>query len=531
MPLPLTPLPPLIPEPTQLIARPGLFTLDAHTTMRCAPGAESAGALLRTLLAPATGLPLALSPTGEVVLVLDSGLGGLGEEGYGLTISPQGLLLRAARPAGLLRGIQTIRQLLPPEALSDMPQPRDHWPLPCVEITDVPRHSWRGAMLDVARHFRPVGFVRRYVDLLAFHKLNVLHLHLTDDQGWRMPVSAYPDLTEIGGHRAETVVGAAGSGTYDGTPHGGSYTRRELTDLVAYAAERGVEVVPEIEMPGHVRAALAAYPELGNHPGVRHEVWTEWGVCDTVLGVHDLALDFCRTVLAEVMDVFPSPYVHVGGDECPTGEWAVSPSALRRVAEEGLAGPAALQGWFMGRVGAFLTAHGRRPMGWAETGSELPPGFVVATWRDQAHGLAAARRGHQVVMAHHRSTYLDYPQSADPAEPPGQPGEPVDLRTVHSYQPVPAAWEPEAAARVIGIQCQLWTEYASTPGHVEYLTFPRLCALADRAWSDGPAGPDWAGFTARMRPHQDRLDALGVRYRPLSVPRLRPVPPQKETAR
>ncbi|MFJ6793575.1 beta-N-acetylhexosaminidase [Streptomyces sp. NPDC091268] len=514
-PPPPPPVPRLIPLPTDIAAGPGAFLLDAHTTLRCAPGAESAGALLRTLLAPATGLPLAPSPDGEIVLALDPGLGRLGGEGYGLTIGPGELLLRAARPAGLLRGIQTIRQLLPPEALSSSAQPRDRWPLPCVEITDLPRHSWRGAMLDVARHFQPISFVRRYVDLLAFHKLNVLQLHLTDDQGWRMPVRAYPRLTEIGGHRAETVVGPAGSGTYDGTPHGGSYTRRELTDLVAYAARRGVEVVPEIEMPGHVRAALAAYPELGNDPRARHAVWTDWGVCDCVLGVHDLALDFCRAVLEEVMEVFPSPYVHVGGDECPTGEWAASPSALRRVAQEGLAGPAALHGWFMGRIGAFLTGHGRRPMGWAETGAELPPGFTVTTWRDPAHGLAAARRGHQVVMAHHRSTYLDYAQSADPAEPPAQPGEPVSLRTVHAYRPVPEPWEPEAAARVIGTQCQLWTEYAPTPGHLEYLTFPRLCALADRAWSDGPSGPDWTGFTERMEAHQPRLDALGVRYRPL----------------
>ncbi|MFB7310902.1 beta-N-acetylhexosaminidase [Streptomyces sp. NPDC056192] len=503
---------PLIPRPSKLSVRAGRFTLDADTSIRAAPGTEGAADLLRSFLAPATGLPLAPSPDGQLRLLLDPQLGSLGDEAYELTIEPHALLLRSAHETGLLHGIQTIRQLLPPEALLDTPQRRSSWQLPCVEITDAPRHLWRGAMLDVARHFQPASFVRRYVDLLAFHKLNVLQLHLTDDQGWRMPVSAYPALTEIGGHRAQSMVGPSGSGVYDGTPHGGSYTRRELSELVAYAASRGVTIVPEIGMPGHARAAIAAYPELGNRPERRLGVWTEWGVCDTTLGVHDLVLDFCRTVLEEVMDIFPASHIHVGGDECPTVEWAASADALRRVEDEGLAGPEALHGWFMGHIGRFLTSHGRRPMGWAENGTELPPEFTVTTWRDPSHGLAAARRGQHVVMAHYRSTYLDYAQSDDLAEPPGQPGAVVDLKSVHTYRPAPADWEDEAAAQVLGSQAQLWTEFAATPAHLEYLSFPRLCALADRAWSDEPG---WADFLARMRLHESRLDALDVRYRPL----------------
>lgn len=218
-------------------------------------------------------------------------------------------------------------------------------------------------MLDVARHFQPPSSVRRYIDLLAFHKLNVLHLHLTDDQGWRMPSAAYPRLTEIGGHRARSMIGPAGSTTYDTTLHGGSYTRAELEDLVAHAARRGITVVPEIEMPGHVRAALAAYPELGNDPTRRLDVWTDWGVCDTILGVHDQVLDFCRTVLDEVMEIFPSPYIHVGGDECPITEWEDNPAAQDRIKAEGLSGAEALHGWFMGRIGEHLRAQGRKPVG------------------------------------------------------------------------------------------------------------------------------------------------------------------------
>ncbi|MER7956782.1 beta-N-acetylhexosaminidase [Streptomyces sp. NPDC096030] len=483
-------LPPLVPQPTQLHPLPGRFTFDHTTALKIARGAEGAARLLRTLLGPATGLPLPERSDGTVVLALDPALTGLGDEGYGLTVGSEGVLMRAARPQGLLAGVQTLRQLLPVQALYDGPSPGVAWSVPCVQITDTPRFSWRGAMLDVARTFRPVSFLHRYVDLLALHKLNVLHLHLTDDQGWRMPVAAHPRLTEIGGH-----------------PHGGAYTRTELTALVRHAAERGVTVVPEIEMPGHVRAALAAYPALGNRPDRALDVWDRWGVCDTVLGVHDEVLDFCRDVLDEVTDVFPSPYVHVGGEECPTTEWHASPAARRRAAEEGLDGPGALHGWFMERIGRHLLDAGRRPLGWTETGADLPPYFTVMPWRDTAHGRTAARRGHRVVMAPHRTTYLDYPQSARSDEPPGQPGAVVDLRAVHGTDPAPAHWSADESAQVLGAQAQLWTEYVPTAAHAEYLTFPRLCALAEVAWS---GRGDWSAFLARLRHHRTRLDALGV---------------------
>lgn len=489
----------IIPHPTQYARIPGHFTFDAATAVRADGAAAGAARLLRTLLAPATGLPLPHSPAGTVVLVVDDMLGGLGEEGYGLTVGPDAVMLRAARPAGLLRGVQTLRQLLPPEALSARPVAGVPWRIPGVQITDVPRHPWRGAMLDVARHFLPVSFLRRFTDLLAFHKLNVLHLHLTDDQGWRMPVAAFPRLTEVGGRRGGRV------------PHAGAYTAAELRGLVGYAAERGVTVVPEIEMPGHTRAALAAYPELGNVPGRRLDVWTEWGVCDTVLGVHDQVLDFCRTVLGEVLDVFPSPYVHVGGDECPVTEWEAGTAARARMAEVGAGSARELHGWFLGRVGDFLLAQGRRPVCWAEDTGAPPEGFTVMPWRDADHGLAAARRGHDVVMTPHRSTYLDYPQSAAAEEPPGQAGAVVDLRAVHGAETVPAGWEPAAAARVLGTQGQLWTEYVTTAAQAEYLAFPRLAALADRAWN--PAS-DWtADFRPALRRHQARLDALRVHHR------------------
>ncbi|WP_370416610.1 beta-N-acetylhexosaminidase [Streptomyces fradiae] len=508
----------LVPRPSRLAARPGRFRLDHTTRLRVAPGAEGAADLLRTYLAPVTGPGrLEHAEDGAFVLALDPALTGLGEEGYGLTVSSGGVLMRAARPTGLLRGVQTVRQLLPYEALSaPYGQGAERRAgqragrgaeLPGVEITDVPAHPWRGMLLDVARHFQPVSYLRRFVDLLALHKLNVLQLHLTDDQGWRMPVDAYPRLTEIGGRRAQSMVGPAGSEQFDGRPHGGSYTHAELAGLVAYAAARGVTVVPEVGVPGHVRAALAAYPELGNHPDTRLDVWTHWGVCPNVLGVGDHVLDFFRTVLDEVMDLFPSPYIHIGGDEVPTAEWESSPAAVARAAREGLSGPRELHSWFMASMADHVVRAGRRPVAWAEDATTLPLTCTVISWRTPRHAWAAARRGHDVIHADHRSTYFDYARAPGPGEPPAQPGHTLGLRTVYGVDLVPPAGEPPLSGRVLGTQGQLWTEFVPTPAHIEYLTYPRLCALAERAWA--PTG-DWRDFRTRLDGHRARLTSLGV---------------------
>ncbi|GAA1119754.1 beta-N-acetylhexosaminidase [Kitasatospora arboriphila] len=500
----------IFPTPRRIVPAPGRFTFD-HATAVHAPGPAAAAAdLLRILLRPATGLPLPSSPDGAVLLAVDPALTAeLGPEGYRLSVAPEAVRLHAAATAGLLHGIQRLRQLLPAEALLDRPVPDVRWELPCLTVTDRPRYPWRGLMLDVARHFLPVSYLHRTVDLLALHGLNVLHLHLTDDQGWRMPVYAYPRLTAVGSVRARTMTGRAGSDSFDDRPHGGAYTKAELRGLVRHAAERGVTVVPEIEMPGHARAALAAHPRLGNHPERRLDVWTEWGVCENVLGVHEEALAFCTDVLDEVMDVFPSPYVHLGGDECPTAEWEAAPSARRRAAELGLASPKELHGWFLGRVGAHLLEHGRRPVCWAEDSSSpgLPPEFTVMPWRDADHGLDAARRGHDIVMAPYRATYLDYPTSDRPGEPLGQDGAVVDLRAVHGLDPAPAHWPEEARARVLGAQAQLWTEFVPDPAEADRRLYPRLCALAERAWNPDT---DWPAFERALTGHRPRLAALGL---------------------
>ncbi|SDJ50031.1 beta-N-acetylhexosaminidase [Streptomyces indicus] len=463
----------LIPRPRQAVRQTGHFLLDTATTLHLAPGAEPAAELLRLR----TGLPLRASADSAFVLAIDPALSGLGEEGYGLTVGRDAVLLRARTRAGLLNGAHTISALLERGGR-----------LPCTQISDSPRFAWRGLMLDVARHFLPMAYVRDVVDRIAAFKLNVLHLHLTDDQGWRMPVDAYPLLTEIGSVRARTAG--------DGTPHGGHYTKAELRELVHYAAARGVRVVPEIEMPGHARAALAAYPHLGNRPERRLDVWDRWGICENVLGVHDEVFAFVRDVLDEVVEVFDSPYIHLGGDECPTVEWEESPRAVAVAAEAGIS-PKELNAWFLSRAGSHLLDLGRTPVCWAEPdATALPPEFVVMPWRDAGHGLGAARRGHRVVMTPHLDTYLNYPQSDAPHEPAGQPGATVTLEDVYAAEPAPPDWSPEESARVLGTQAQVWTEYAATPDAIDYLLFPRLAALAEVAWSEGPR--DLPDFRRRL---------------------------------
>ncbi|MBB5802321.1 hexosaminidase [Saccharothrix ecbatanensis] len=492
----------IVPRPTRLIRRHGRFTLDRDTAIRATPGAQGAARLLRALVRPATGLPLPLHEDGRVVFALDDRLIGLGDEGYALTVNEHAVVLRAATRHGLAHGVQTIRQLMSPTALGSRPVSDVDWTLPGVDVRDAPRLPWRGVLLDVARHFQPVAVLRRFVDLMAVHKLNVLHLHLTDDQGWRMPVPRHPLLTSVGGWRAETMG--------DGVPHGGSYTRSELAGLVSYADERGVRIVPEIEMPGHARAALAAYPHLGNFPRRRSPVWTRWGISDAVFGVDDAVLEFCRDVLDEVVDVFPGPHVHLGGDECPTAEWESSPGALRRVRREELTGPHDLHGWFLRAMADHVVERGRVPVSWEPIGD---PRAVVMPWRDAADARAAMDLGHAVVMAPHRSTYLDYPQSADPDEPAGQPGLVVTARDVYDL-PLPDG--------VLGAQCALWTEYVPTAHHLERLAYPRLAALADTLWAQRPS---WTDFTERMRAHTGRLSALSVPLPRKEDDARSPVPP------
>ena len=515
----------LIPAPIGVRAEADqFFLLDAGTALDGGPGTEGVQRWLRATVGAATGLPL-LPGAGGVELVLAPEE--LEPEAYRLEVSADGVALTAGGPAGLFWGAQTLRQLLGPEAFRRAPLKREDWRLPVLTVEDAPRFGWRGVLLDVSRHFLPKADVLRYLDLLAAHKLNVLHLHLTDDQGWRVEIKRYPKLTEVGSWRERSMVGFRSGGIRDDRPHGGFYTQDDLREIVAYAAERQITVVPEIDIPGHAQAAIAAYPELGNHDVVDTAAlatWTDWGINANVLNVEDSTLRFYENVLDEVLEIFPSRFVHLGGDECPKEQWKASPSAQARIKEQELADEDELQSWFLRHFDSWLAARGRRLIGWDEIlEGGLAPGAAVSSWRGYAGGVAAAKAGHDVVMCPEQYVYLDHRQAPGDDEPVPV-GWVRTLEDVYRFEPLPPALrqDPEAAAHVIGTQANLWSEFMDDVREVDYHAFPRLAAFAEVAWSRLPQEPaerDWAGFDARMAVHRARLDALGVEYRPEDGPR------------
>lgn len=523
----------LVPAPRSVSPQPGALPLGPDTTLDAGAGTESAARWLRGTLGAAIGLPL---PPGDggLRLRVDEGVREeLGEEGYRLTVDGTVALVAGGGPAGVFYGAQTLRQLLGPDAFRRAPLGERSWSLPAVRIEDAPRFPWRGYMLDVARHFMPKDGVLRYLDLLAAHKLNVFHFHLTDDQGWRIEIKRYPKLTSTAAWRERSRLGHRASPLWDEMPHGGYYTQDDIREIVAYAAERHITVVPEIEIPGHSQAAIAAYPELGNSDVIDTEsvqVWTDWGVSPIVLSPNDHTLRFYEDVFTEVLELFPGEFVHIGGDECPKEQWKKSPAAARRIAEERLADEDELQSWFIRHFNTWLNARGRRVIGWDEIlEGGLAPGAAVSSWRGYAGGIAAAEAGHDVVMCPEQQVYFDHRQ-ADGDEP--MPiGYVRSLSDVYHFEPVPPQLAgTDKAAHVLGTQANMWTEVAPTAQRVDYQTFPRLAALAEVAWSDlpEPAQRDFAAFEQRLNDaHYARLDALGVGYRPPAGPQpwqRRPMP-------
>ncbi|MFJ3942836.1 beta-N-acetylhexosaminidase [Streptomyces griseoaurantiacus] len=537
------PPPALVPAPRRALpTAPGRApVLDADTTIEEPPGTTAAARWLRGTLGPALGLPLPPHHPGSpsrtrVRLALVPALAGElgGPEGYRLETTAHSVTLTAAAEPGLLHAAQTLRQLLGPEAFRRAPvTARRHWPVPAVTLEDGPRFRWRGLMLDVARHFLPKDGVLRYLDLMAAHKLNVLHLHLTDDQGWRIEIRSHPRLTEVGSWRPRTKIGHRASALWEEKPHGGFYTRDDLREIVAYAAARHIAVVPEIDIPGHSQAAIAAYPELGNTDVVDTSalgVWDDWGISPHVLAPTDTTLRFYEEVLEEVLELFPpdaapftgfSRFVHIGGDECPKDEWRRSPAAQARIRDLGLDGEDGLQAWFVRHFDDWLTARGRRLIGWDEIlEGGLAPGAAVSSWRGYEGGITAARAGHDVVMCPERAVYLDHRQDPGPEEPVPI-GFVRTLEDVHRFAPVPPELTEEQAAHVLGAQANVWTEVMEDQGRVDYQAFPRLAAFAEALWSPlpPPAERDFAEFESRMAVHYARLDALGVAYRPPGGPR------------
>ncbi|MEU4061283.1 beta-N-acetylhexosaminidase [Streptomyces wedmorensis] len=521
----------LIPAPLTVGHRggaPGSLTLDERTTIDAGPGTGSTARWLRSALGPATGLPLA-DGTGPHAIRLRIGEEverRYGPEGYRLTTGTPdtAVVIEGGGPAGVFWGAQTLRQLLGPDAYRKAPVRKDGGrSLPYTTVEDAPRFGWRGLLLDVSRHFTPKDDVLRYLDLLAAHKLNVFHFHLTDDQGWRIEIKCHPRLTEAGSWRSRTKWGHRASPLWTETPHGGFYTQDDIREIVAYAAERHITVVPEIDLPGHSQAAISAYPELGNTDVVDTAaltVWDTWGVNPNTLAPTDAVLRFYEGVFEEVLDLFPSTFVHVGGDECPKDQWKASPAAQARIKELGLADEDELQSWFIRHFDRWLADRGRRLIGWDEIlEGGLAEGAAVSSWRGYGGGIAAATAGHDVVMCPEQHVYLDHRQAAGEDEPVPI-GFVRTLEDVYRFEPVPPGLPPEAAAHILGTQANVWTEVMENRARVDYQVFPRLAAFAEVAWSALPApdARDYAGFERRMTAHYRRLDALGVDYRPPAGP-------------
>lgn len=509
----------IIPRPVRVERQEGFFLLRPDTALTTDKATARLGTLLAGWLAPATGFRFepvisASVPDEGITLTLDPALHRLGDEGYLLEVTPQRVVIRSAKQAGVFYGMQSLRQLLPPAIFAPALQTGVEWEIPAVRIEDFPRFRWRGAHLDVSRHFMPKWFVRKYIDLLAMHKLNTFHWHLTDDQGWRVEIKKYPRLTEIGSMRKETRIGhELQRRGFDKLPHGGYYTQAEIREIVAYAKQQFVTIVPEIEMPGHAQAAIAAYPELGN-TGLSLDVWTSFGINPNIFNPSENTILFLQDVLTEVLGLFPGAFIHVGGDEAIKDQWRSSALAQARIQELGLQNEDELQSYFIRRMEQFLSSQGRRLIGWDEIlEGGLPPGAAVMSWRGVAGGITAARAGHDVVMAPTTHTYFDYYQSQETGEPLAIGGF-LPLETVYGFEPIPPELTMQEAQRVLGAQGQIWTEYMKGPGNVEYMAFPRLLALAEVVWTPAER-KNFDGFLGRLAAEQERLMHLDVNFRPV----------------
>ena len=433
---------------------------------------------------------------GKGGIVLQLGLANDNPEAYQLKVDASQVVISSPSEAGVFYGIQTLRKAVDVAESSNVE-------LPAVEIKDQPRFGYRGMMLDVGRHFFSMDEIKTYIDMMALHNINRFHWHLSEDQGWRIEIKKYPKLTEIGSMRKETVIGH-NSGKYDGKPYGGFYTQEQAKEIVAYAAERYITVIPETDLPGHMQAALAAYPELGCTGGP-YEVWTQWGVSDNVLCAgNDQTIQFIKDVLAEIVEIFPSEYIHVGGDECPKVKWSTCPKCQARIKALGLKSDnkhtkeERLQSYVIHEAEEFLNSKGRKMIGWDETlEGGLAPNATVMSWRGEAGGIEAAKQHHDVVMTPNTYLYFDYYQSKDTETEPMAIGGYLPIERVYSYEPMPKSLSPEEQKYIVGVQANLWTEYIPDFKQVQYMVLPRMAALSESQWC-APEKKNYEAFLQRV---------------------------------
>ena len=498
----------IIPRPVKIDVSMGTFTISPQTVILVDKDSRQVGEYLGGLLRPATGFELKVkkssqvkNPTNCIILQTINDKADVGTEGYQLQVFSKKVLISAAEPAGLFYGCQSLRQLLPSQIENKEKIKGISWHIPKVKIQDRPRYRWRGMHLDVGRHFFGTEFVKKYIDLLALYKFNRFHWHLTEDQGWRVEIKKYPKLAKISAWRKGK----------DGKPYGGFYTQEQLCDIVEYAKARFITVVPEIEMPGHTQAVLAAYPEL-SCTGGPFEVATEWGIREDVYCAgNDQTFEFLENVLGEVIEIFPSQYVHIGGDECPKDRWKACPKCQARIKIEGLKDEHELQSYFIKRISRFLTAKNKKAIGWDEIlEGGLAADAAVMSWRGTGGGIAAAQAGHDVVMCPLSHCYFNY-EHPDCPDGPGHDGGGIDLRKVYLYEPTPLELTAKQATHILGTQGNVWTEYISTNDEVEFMAFPRACAIAEVAWSAKHLR-DWDEFSVRLKRNAERLDKLNVNF-------------------
>ncbi|WP_144876321.1 beta-N-acetylhexosaminidase [Microbacterium sp. 1.5R] len=513
-------MPTLLPRPTAQEFSDGEFDLTRDTALSAHPDLVQPAQRLQERLRAATGfvLPLDVSTTAPdsvgIRLDLDRSLAA---EGFALETAPGAVRIAASTGRGAQWAVQALLQLFPAAVYRRSPAAGVRWAAPATRFTDAPKFPWRGAMLDVVRHFAPTRDVLRFIDLLAMHRLNTLHLHLSDDQGWRVEIARYPRLTEVGGWRPETQLGAAHGSAADGRPHGGFYTQDDIREIVAYAADRGITVVPEIELPGHAQAAVAAYPELGVGDSAPTTPWTLWGINPVIFNVEESTIAFLSDVLDEIIELFPSEYICIGGDECPKIQWVEDERTQERMRELGLHDEEELQSWFVSRIGQHLASRGRKLLGWDEIlEGGLADGATVLSWRGRVGALTAARSGNDVVACPEDTVYLDYRESDLPSEPIPT-GTVTTVEKAYSFDPVPAELDAEQATHVLGGQANLWTEHIDSMRGLDYRAFPRLAAVAEALWTTGDR--EYEEFAPRLAEHLARLDAAGVEYRHADGPR------------
>lgn len=507
----------IIPRPQQVnVSNDAPFTLSAKTVISLGTNSQDMkrnANMLASYIEQATGIRPAIGKSKNgtaIVLTIDKTIANA--EGYKLDADAKQIRIAGASAAGVFYGIQTLRKSLP-----HVNGKASKVSIPAVHIADAPRFAYRGTHLDVSRHFVTADSVRQFIDMLALHNINRFHWHLTDDQGWRIEIKKYPLLTQIGSKRAQTVIGH-NSGKYDGKPYSGFYTQKQIRDIVKYAADRYITIVPEIDLPGHMQAALAAYPDMGCTGGP-YEVWQKWGVSDNVLCAgNDKTLTFIDNVLKEITKLFPSKYIHVGGDECPKTQWQKCPKCQARIkalnleAKDGHSAEERLQSYIITHASNYLKSLGRNTIGWDEIlEGGLAEGATVMSWRGESGGIAAAKQHHDVVMTPNSYLYFDYYQSLDKANEPLAIGGYLPLETVYSYEPMPKELTADEARHIIGVQANIWTEYMPTFKQMQYMALPRLAALSEVQWSQ-PALKDYTSFTNRLTEFTHLYDRLGYNY-------------------